>query len=128
MLFRSESVEFIMSKLMKYPLDDEACMKIVSLDECIVQENFLLYDSDDEEWNAIDTKDEDKNTFTKPDLLVRSDNPTPPSIEKPPKLELKPLLTHLRYAFLGENNILPIIISNKLNVEQEIRVCEVVRG
>ena len=50
------SVEFIMSKLMKYPLDDEACMKIMSLDDCIVQKNFSLYDSDDEEWNAIDTR------------------------------------------------------------------------
>ena len=49
-------------------------------------------------------------------------------IEKPPKLELKPLPTHLRYAFLGENNTLPIIIYNKLSVEQEMRVCEVVRG
>ena len=58
----------------------------------------------------------------KPDLLVRSDNPTPPSIEKTPKLELKPLPNHLRYAFLGENNTLPIIISNKLSVEQEMRV------
>ena len=91
--------------------------KIVLLDYCIVQENFSLYDSDDEEWNAIDTKDDDEDTFTKPDLLTRSDNPIPQSIEKPPKLELKPLPTHLRYAFLGENNILPIIIYNKLNVE-----------
>ena len=30
-----ESVEFIMTKLMKYPLDDETFMKIVSLDDCI---------------------------------------------------------------------------------------------
>ena len=44
-----ESVEFIMFKLIKYPLDDEACMKIVSLDDCIVQENFSLYNSNDEE-------------------------------------------------------------------------------
>ena len=83
----NESVEFIMSKLMKYPLDDETCMKIVSLDKYIIQENFSLYDSDDIEWNDIDTNKEDKNTFTKLDLLVRSDNPTPASIEKPPKLD-----------------------------------------
>ena len=31
-----ESVEFIMSKLMKYPLDDETCMRIVSSDDFIV--------------------------------------------------------------------------------------------
>ena len=60
--------------------------------------------------------------------MVRSEKPTPPSIEKPPKLELKPLPNHLRYAFLGEANTLPIIISNKLTIEQERRVCEVEKG
>ena len=59
---------------------------------------------------------------------MRSDNPTPPSIVKPPKLELKPLPTHLRYTFLGEGNTLPIIISNKLYIDQEKRVCEIVRN
>ena len=39
----NESVEFIMSKLMKYPLDDEACIKIVLLDDCVVHETFSLY-------------------------------------------------------------------------------------
>ena len=67
-------------------------------------------------------------TFVKPEILVRSDNPTPPSVVKPPKLELKPLPTHLRYTFLGEGNNLPIIISNKLSIEQEERVCEIVRN
>ena len=57
-----------------------------------------------------------------------SDNPTPPSIVKPPKLELKSLPTHLRYTFLGEGNTLPIIISNKLSIDQEKRVCEIVRN
>ena len=42
-------------------------------------------------------------------------------------MDLRPLPTHLRYAFLGENHTLPIIISNKLSVEQEKRVCVVVR-
>ena len=59
---------------------------------------------------------------------MRSDNPTPPSIIKPPKLELKLLPTHLRYTFLGEENTLPIIISNKLSIDQEKRVCEIVRN
>ena len=59
---------------------------------------------------------------------MRSDNPTPPSIIKPPKLELKPLPTHLRYTFLGEGNTLPIIISNKLSIDQEKRVREIMRN
>ena len=33
-----------------------------------------------------------------------------PPIEEPPELELKPLPSHLRYAFLGPNSTLPVII------------------
>ena len=33
-----------------------------------------------------------------------------PSIEKPPTFELKPLSSHLKYAFLEKNDKLPIII------------------
>ncbi|XP_070031630.1 uncharacterized protein [Nicotiana tomentosiformis] len=48
-----------------------------------------------------------------------------PSIEAPPQLELKPLPSHLRYAFLGPNSTLPIIISSGLldvHVEQLLQV------
>ncbi|XP_070010900.1 uncharacterized protein [Nicotiana sylvestris] len=41
-------------------------------------------------------------------------HPAKPSIEEPPQLELKPLLSHLRYAFLGPNLTLPVIISSSL--------------
>ena len=59
---------------------------------------------------------------------MRSDNPTLPSIIKLPKLELKLLPTHLRYTFLGEGNTLSIIISNKLSIDQEKRVFEILRN
>ncbi|XP_075092337.1 uncharacterized protein LOC142172583 [Nicotiana tabacum] len=47
-------------------------------------------------------------------LEERKTPPAEPSIEDPPKLELKPLTSHLRYAFLGPNSTLPIIISSSL--------------
>ena len=37
-----------------------------------------------------------------------------PSEERPPKLELKPLPSHLRYAFLGGEETFPVIISSSL--------------
>ena len=41
-------------------------------------------------------------------------------IEKPPIVEEKQLLNHLRYAYLGEESTLPIIISSSLsNMEEE---------
>ena len=125
-----EKVDFFMSKLIKYPVEDETCMKIYAIDNCVQEVNYVLDVSGEDEIpsDELESKKEHEHEFTKPELLVRSENPTPPSIEKPPKLELKPLPNHLRYAFLGEANTLPIIISNKLTIEQEMRVCEVVKG
>ncbi|GAU49542.1 hypothetical protein TSUD_136500 [Trifolium subterraneum] len=45
--------------------------------------------------------------------------PTKPSIEQPPYLELKPLLENLKYAYLEENEMLPVIFSSNLDCEQE---------
>ena len=43
-----------------------------------------------------------------------------PSIEKPPIVEEKKLRNHLRYAYLGEDSTLPVIISSSLsNMEEE---------
>ncbi|XP_019240253.1 PREDICTED: uncharacterized protein LOC109220252 [Nicotiana attenuata] len=47
-------------------------------------------------------------------LEERKSPPAKPSIEEPPKLQLKPLPSHLRYAFLGPNSTLPVIISSSL--------------
>jgi hypothetical protein len=47
-------------------------------------------------------------------LRLTSSTPPVPSLESPPKLELKPLLDKLKYAFLGANDTLPIIIASDL--------------
>ena len=41
-----------------------------------------------------------------------------PSLQEPPKLELKPLPEHLTYAFLGDNDTLPVILAADLTGEQ----------
>ena len=50
-----------------------------------------------------------------------------PSEEKPPKLELKPLPSHLKYAFLGAEETFPIIISSSLESDQENKLLEILR-
>ena len=50
-----------------------------------------------------------------------------PSEERPPKLELKPLPSHLKYAFLGVEETFPIIISSSLESEQENKLLEILR-
>ena len=42
-----------------------------------------------------------------------------PSIESLPSFELKLLPSHLKYAYLGQNNTLPVIISSTLDAGQE---------
>ena len=50
----------------------------------------------------------------------------PPSIVQAPNLEMKPLPSHLKYAYLGEGETLPIIISADLSIEEEEQLLEVV--
>lgn len=42
-----------------------------------------------------------------------------PLVIQPPKLELKTLPDHLKYSYLGEENNLLVIISNKLSRKEE---------
>ena len=50
-----------------------------------------------------------------------------PSIEQPPKMEQKPLPSHLKYAYLGVESTLPVIISASLNVLEEEKLLRVLR-
>ena len=50
-----------------------------------------------------------------------------PSEERPPKLELKPLPSHLKYAFLGAEETFPVIISSSLEMSQENQLLEILR-
>ena len=50
-----------------------------------------------------------------------------PSEERPPKLELKPLPSHLKYAFLGVDETFQVIISSSLESEQENKLLEILR-
>ena len=50
-----------------------------------------------------------------------------PSEEKPPKLELKPLPLHLKYAFLGLEDTFWVIISSSLEPDQENKLLEISR-
>ncbi|XP_038889296.1 uncharacterized protein LOC120079205 [Benincasa hispida] len=48
-----------------------------------------------------------------PSLSERQMKSTRPSLEEPPELELKLLPSHLKYAFLGTNKTLPILIDSE---------------
>ena len=50
-----------------------------------------------------------------------------PSKERPPKLELKPLPSHLKYAFLGVDETFTVIISSSLELDQEKKLLEILK-
>ncbi|CAM9000065.1 unnamed protein product [Rhodiola kirilowii] len=50
-----------------------------------------------------------------------------PSVMQAPKIELKPLPGHLKYAFLGDNDILPVIINSGLEAGQEQSLIKVLK-
>nr|GEU98568.1 hypothetical protein [Tanacetum cinerariifolium] len=56
------------------------------------------------------------------------ENQLKPSSVEPPKLELKELPEHLGYAFLQENNQLPMVISSVLSTDKKTRLLEVLRN
>ncbi|CAN6484019.1 unnamed protein product [Victoria cruziana] len=49
-------------------------------------------------------------------------------LESPPALELKPLPHTLKYAYLGSNDSLPVILSSELSFEEEGRLLAVLRN
>ncbi|KAK1430664.1 hypothetical protein QVD17_13567 [Tagetes erecta] len=50
-----------------------------------------------------------------------------PSLEEPPKVELKELPKHLKYAFLGDSQTLPVIIASNLQSKHEEALLEVLK-
>ncbi|KAM2111924.1 hypothetical protein ACFX1R_014489 [Malus domestica] len=61
------------------------------------------------------------------DSIPISTNKLLPSIIQAPVLELKPLPSHLKYIFLGENETLPAIISSFLTEQEEEKLVRVLK-
>ncbi|KAM1961902.1 hypothetical protein ACFX1R_023431 [Malus domestica] len=50
-----------------------------------------------------------------------------PSVVQPPTLELKPLPSHLKYVFLGDDEMLPVIISCSLMAQEDGKLVRVLK-
>ena len=50
-----------------------------------------------------------------------------PSFKQPPKMEQKPLPSHLRYAYLRDASTIPVIISASLTATEEDKLLRVLR-
>ena len=130
-----EHVTFNVFKAMKFPSSSDTCFRIDTIDS-VVDDKFQENKFGDPLERCIaqskDAQCKDEKIHESA-MQLEANPPSPhyrkwkyetlegstkarpkPSIEKPPTLELKPLPTHLKYAFLVNNDNLPIIISSSL--------------
>ncbi|KAL5563375.1 hypothetical protein UlMin_033122 [Ulmus minor] len=145
MRVQDEHVTFNVFQSMKFPSDMEEC-SVISLVDSLVAEQLerccedslqstMLDDSNledeiEEEWAWLETKQgvrKQKMQFESLDMSSREFKLPKFSVDESPALELKPLPSHLRYAYLGALSTLPVIISALLTKEQEIQLLEVLK-
>ncbi|GKE61151.1 hypothetical protein Tco_1511518 [Tanacetum coccineum] len=101
--------EFILEEIEAYLKDDSISPKI-DLADCNPEEDICLIE-----------KLLNNDPFQIPPMDLKQSEVTEAksSIEEPPKLELKDLSSHLKYAFLEENNKLPVIIAKGLKNDEK---------
>ncbi|GJY76518.1 DNA-directed DNA polymerase [Tanacetum coccineum] len=133
----SETVTFNIGKSMKSKHSRDDYLYCADHTAKLVQEQWVDTVNHDGKWT--DEEEDDSNEV----LIVSFDprtepveplewkaleNRLKPSSVEPPKLELKELPEHLEYAFLQENNQLPVVISSALSTVEKVRLLEVLRN
>ncbi|CAN6679878.1 unnamed protein product [Malus baccata var. baccata] len=76
---------------------------------------------------ALESLPPQSGKFLDPILSSVSANMMFPSVVQPPTLELKPLPSHLKYVFLGDDETLPVIISSSLTAQEEDKLVKVLQ-
>ncbi|XP_057784322.1 uncharacterized protein LOC131001771 [Salvia miltiorrhiza] len=148
--FDGDIVTFNIFEAMKHVEDPESVFMIDVIDPLV--EEFVENFREDELEQVIFSSLTEENTKTEENEAIReiimqlysteeipirhlssrmpiptNTEPILPSVVKPPKLDLKVLPQHLKYVFLGEDNTLPVIISNELSAEQEVRLVSLLK-
>ncbi|KAK8508033.1 hypothetical protein V6N11_073541 [Hibiscus sabdariffa] len=129
-----EIVKFNVYKAMRYPENVQSINFIDIFEPAVnefVEANFIdkscrKQDDFDDEPRELEPNCSIYSIFSK-ELFIPSESKLLPSILQPPRVELKELPKHLKYAFLGDNDTLPVIVSNKLSKREEDDLIEVLR-
>ncbi|XP_042396420.1 uncharacterized protein LOC121986519 [Zingiber officinale] len=114
-------VRFNIFEAMKHPREDHSILSVDISEELDDMEFLSDIDSDLE---VSDFGHENEFVSLLEDILdVESDVNSSECTQE----ELKPLPQHLKYAYLGENQQLPVIIAQNLEPDQEERLLEILR-
>ncbi|GJX72989.1 DNA-directed DNA polymerase [Tanacetum coccineum] len=133
----NETVTFNNGKSMKSKCSRDDYLYCADHTVKLIREQWVDTVDHDEEWiETEEGRDSDevrvvyfypKAEPIKPLEWKASENRLKSSSVEPPKLELKELPEHLEYAFLQEDNQLPVVISFVLSTTEKARLLEVLR-
>ena len=133
-------VRFSVLNAVRHPTESDACFMIEVVEAIVPSQSGLtdpleasLMQNPKEELSEeveecvkwMDSFQPNRRKYYEP--LGENTQTSVPSVERPPQLEQKPLLSHLRYAYLGESSTLPIIISASLKAVKEEKLLRVLR-
>ena len=137
---QEDEVKFNMFEAMRHLAESDTCFMIETV-EAIVSSQSGLIDpleaslmlSDLEKWGEeaeeyvkwMDSCEPNRSKYYEP--LGENMQTSVPYVEQPPKMEKKPLPSHLRYVCLGNASTLPVIISASLTVTEEEKLLRVLR-
>ncbi|CAN6572579.1 unnamed protein product [Malus baccata var. baccata] len=121
MEFDREVIDFNISDAMRYPHDCHSCFSIDVIDFWV--QEFL----DDLSEDALEKTLTQSIGLKNEGLAFRHAHGNNKEHLAPPSLELKPLSSHLKYVFLGEQETLPVIISSSLTAQEEDKLVRVLR-
>ncbi|GKE45888.1 reverse transcriptase domain-containing protein, partial [Tanacetum coccineum] len=110
--------EFILEKIKAYLKDDLISSEI----------NYADYDPEGDICLIEKLLNNDPFQLPSMDLKQSEVTKAKSSIEEPPELELKDLLSHLEYAYLEENDKLPMIIAKGLNDDEKDALLKVLKS
>ncbi|GJT24026.1 reverse transcriptase domain-containing protein [Tanacetum coccineum] len=118
----NEAVTFNLDQTMKYSSTNDKSINQINIIDEICEEYVPEFDHDDcdpEEDIYVLEQLLNDDPFQLPPMDLKQSEVTEAksSIEEPPELELKDLPSHLEYAFLEENDKLPVIIEKECQLK-----------
>ncbi|PIN19118.1 hypothetical protein CDL12_08207 [Handroanthus impetiginosus] len=145
MRVQDQQITFNVFKAMNFPNESDECFAVSLFDNFAGNESIaekpldpleralldLLDKENEEDCEVVKTLDASKYFKSRGVESLERTAPSKvlkPSIEEPPTLELKPLPCHLCYAYLGESDTLPVIISSSLSDLQVEKLLRVLRN
>ncbi|XP_062008347.1 uncharacterized protein LOC133725208 [Rosa rugosa] len=154
MEFDGDIISFNVFEAMRYPSELHSCFSIDILDDLaqkffeVISEDALettisqslQFETSKNSKRNIELREDIEETVAALESLPRfggnsndftslplSTEKLLPSVVQAPKLELKPLPDHLKYAFLGEEETLPVIIASNLTELEEEKLILVLK-